>query len=235
MPNAQSDPWSHPPVQTLDPVLRVDVPQRLTNGQILRPLWIVLFALHFHTDDLNRLIPRAQPTAQPAGHDLFQPTELLTILLPRHFPQRQLGRTRESESRTPVGRLADRDGVDALVDPPDPLLAVDVGKGRPRARGLYALRRQLVLCDFDRLHARAEAHSGVGLCDAASHAAQDAGGEVVGAECFGVVLGFGGDEEEDGAFCGRFDPGPGDKTLIDCGRDRCVSNEYPTLSWEERR
>lgn len=68
--------------------------------------------------------------------------------------------------------------------------------------------------DFDGFHAGAEAHGGVGLGDAAGHAAGDAPNEVAGAERFGVVFGFGGDEEEDGAFGGGFDPGPGDKALV---------------------
>jgi len=54
------------------------------------------------------------------------------------------------------------------------------------------------------------------LGEAADHAAGDAGAEGVGAPGAGVEFGFGGDEEEDGAFGGGFDPGPGDETLVDC-------------------
>ena len=71
-----------------------------------------------------------------------------------------------------------------------------------------------MLCDFDGFHAGAEAHCGIGLGDAAGHAAGDAAEEVGGAEGFGVVFCFGGDEEEDGAFGGGFDPGPGDEALV---------------------
>lgn len=71
-----------------------------------------------------------------------------------------------------------------------------------------------MLCDFHGFHARAEAHGGVCLSDAAGHAARDAPDEVGGSEGFGVVFGFGGDEEEDGALSRGFDPGPGDKALV---------------------
>ena len=73
-----------------------------------------------------------------------------------------------------------------------------------------------MLCDFDGLHARAETHCGVGLREAADHAARDTGDEVVGTEGLCVEFGFRGNEEKDGAFGGGFDPGPGDETLVDC-------------------
>jgi hypothetical protein len=73
-----------------------------------------------------------------------------------------------------------------------------------------------VLCDLDRLHARAETHGGVGLCQTADHTTRDTGDEVVRAERLRVELGFGCDEEEDGALRGGFDPGPGDESLVDC-------------------
>ncbi len=68
--------------------------------------------------------------------------------------------------------------------------------------------------DLDGFHAGAEAHCGVCLGDASSHSAGDAADEVIGSEGFGVVFGFGGYEEEDGAFGGSFDPGPGNETLV---------------------
>lgn len=73
-----------------------------------------------------------------------------------------------------------------------------------------------MLCDFDRLHARAESHGRVRLRETTRHATADSRDEVGGAEGFGVEFGFGGYEEEDGAFGGGFDPGPGDETLVDC-------------------
>lgn len=79
----------------------------------------------------------------------------------------------------------------------------------------HARGGELGLGDLHGLHAGAEAHGGVGLRDAAGDAAADAGGEVAGAEGAGVVFGFRGDEEEDRAFGGGFDPGPGDEALVD--------------------
>jgi hypothetical protein len=47
-----------------------------------------------------------------------------------------------------------------------------------------------VLGHLDRLHASAETHGCVGLRQTTSHATNDAGAEVVGAEAPSVVLGF---------------------------------------------
>ena len=71
-----------------------------------------------------------------------------------------------------------------------------------------------MLRDLDRLHASTETHCRVGLCNTTSHATADATHEVAGPERLGVVFGFGGDEKEDGAFGGGFDPGPGNETLV---------------------
>ena len=71
-----------------------------------------------------------------------------------------------------------------------------------------------MLCDLDGFHASTEAHGGVRLGDTAGHSTRDTADEVIGAEGFGVVFGFGGYEEEDGTFCGSFDPSPGDETLV---------------------
>ena len=73
-----------------------------------------------------------------------------------------------------------------------------------------------MLGHLDRLHARAETHGSVSLRETTCHAAGDSRGEVAGAEAAGVVFGFAGDEEEDGAFGRGFDPGPGDEALVDC-------------------
>ena len=73
-----------------------------------------------------------------------------------------------------------------------------------------------MLRHLDGLHARAEPHGRVGLRQTTGHAADYARAEVVGAEGFGIEFGFAGDKEEDGAFGGGFDPGPGDETLVDC-------------------
>lgn len=71
-----------------------------------------------------------------------------------------------------------------------------------------------MFCDFDGFHASAEAHCSVCLGDTSGHATRDTADEVIGSEGFGVEFGFGGYEEEDGTFCGSFDPGPWDETLV---------------------
>jgi hypothetical protein len=73
--------------------------------------------------------------------------------------------TAQTKSRTPVGDLPDGNGVDTLVDTGETLTAVNV-------------------------HESAETHGCVGLRQTTSHATNDAGAEVVGAEAPSVVLGF---------------------------------------------
>jgi hypothetical protein len=62
------------------------------------------------------------------------------------------------------------------------------------------------------------------LCHSTQDTTADAGREVRGAERAGVVFSFGGDEEEDCAFGGGFDPGPGDETLVDCTEENILAN-----------
>ena len=76
-----------------------------------------------------------------------------------------------------------------------------------------------MLRHLHRLHARAESHGRVSLRKTTSHAAQNASREVVCAECLCVVLGFGSDEEEDGALGRGLEPGPWDEALVDCVRE----------------
>jgi len=71
-----------------------------------------------------------------------------------------------------------------------------------------------VFRDLDGFHAGAEAHGGVGLGNAARHAACNSTAKVRGTEGSGVVFGFGSDKEEDGAFGGGFNPCPGNEALV---------------------
>jgi hypothetical protein len=73
-----------------------------------------------------------------------------------------------------------------------------------------------MLCDLDRLHAGTETHGSVGLRKTTGHTTRDTSEEVRRTERLGVVLGLGCDEEEDGTLGGGLDPGPRDKTLVDC-------------------
>lgn len=84
-----------------------------------------------------------------------------------------------------------------------------------------------MLGDLDRLHAGAEAHSRVGLRQTTGHTTRNARREVTSAKGLGVVLGLRGDEEEDGALGGGFDPCPWDQTLVDCRWIVCISSCSP--------
>ncbi len=64
LPNAKPDPRSNTTIQTLEPILRIDVSQRLSNSQVLRSVGIHGFALHFHSNNLDGLIPGAETTTQ---------------------------------------------------------------------------------------------------------------------------------------------------------------------------
>jgi hypothetical protein len=57
-----------------------------------------------------------------------------------------------------------------------------------------------VLGDFDRLHAGAETHGGVGLGDTTSDATEDTTAEFGRASSASIVLGLRCDEEKDGAL-----------------------------------
>ena len=100
----------------------------------------------------------------------------------------------------PIRNLSYRHSIDTLINPLNPLCTIYRHKRRHRARHFLALRRGLVLRHLHGLHARAEAHSRICLRQTTGHTAPDAGEEVRGAGCFGVVFGFGGDEEEDGTL-----------------------------------
>jgi hypothetical protein len=67
-----------------------------------------------------------------------------------------------------------------------------------------------VLGDLDRLHAGAETHGSVGLCDTTGDTTDDATTELIGTEAAGVVFGLGSDEKENGTLGGGLNPGPGD-------------------------
>lgn len=215
LPDTETDTRGDTAVEALHAVLGVDVAEGVADSHLLGAVGILLLALHLDADDLDGLVPGAETTTETAGEDLLPRSELLVGLLASGGADPALGETAETEAGAPVGHLADGDGVDALVDAADALLAVDVHEGGEGGLGLDARRGQLVLGDLDRLHAGAETHGGIGLRDAAGDTTEDATAELVSTGGAGVVLGLGGDEEEDGALGGGLDPGPGDKSLVD--------------------
>jgi len=216
LPNAQTNARGNTPVQTHETVGLVNVPERVTDRHLLGTVGIVLLALHLDADHLDRLVPSRETTTYRRGANLLQRGQLLAVLLARRLADALLGETAETETRAPVGHLADGHGVDALVDAADAFLAVDVHEGGPRTRSRLPRCRQLVLGDLHRLHARAETHGRIRLRNTTRHAADDTATELAGAETASIVLGLRGDEQQDSALGRSLNPGPRDESLVDC-------------------
>lgn len=214
LPDTQSDTRSHTTVKALDTVGLIDILQCLPDGQVLRAVGVISLALHLDTDDLDRLIPSRQATAQTAGKDLFETVQLLRVVLVRDFTDSSLCQPRQSETRTPVCCLADGHGVDTTVDAADTLLPVDIHESRKGGRWFHTGGSHLVLRNFDGLHAGTETHGRVSLGNTTNHTAGDTTAEVVCTKSFGVVFSLGRNEEEDGTLCGSLNPGPGNETLV---------------------
>jgi hypothetical protein len=216
LPNAQPNSRYNTSVQALDPILRVDVPERGAHSHLRWSVRIHRLALHLDSNDLDRLVPGTESTTQSRCQDLLPRAQWPALGLAGHLADALLCQTRQAESGAPVGHLADGNSVDSFVDSADALLAVDVHECGKCAWGLDACLCELGLRDLDCLHAGAESHSGVCLCNSSQYSSADSCCEIAGAEGSGVVFAFGGYEEEDGSLGGGFDPGPWDKTLVDC-------------------
>lgn len=216
LPDGKTDAGSDTTVEASKTVRVVNVAERVADRHLLGAVGVVRLGLHLDADDLDGLVPGGETTTDGGGDNLLAGAELVLLALAGDVADTALGEAAETEAGAPVGHLADGDGVDALVDAADAVLAVNVHKGGKGGLGLDAGRGLLVLGDFDRLHAGAEAHGGVGLGDTTRHAADDAATKLGGAKGAGVVLGLGCDKEEDSALGGGFDPGPGDEALVDC-------------------
>jgi hypothetical protein len=238
LPHTQTDTRHHAAVQAFDTGLPVDVFEGVADGHLLGPVGVFFLALHFYAHDFDGLVPGGETTTKSGGEDLFGRTELdggvflvgdfadagfavgvvlvgLFLILLSSLGG-NLRNTAETEPRTPVGDLSNSNSVDTLVDARNTFAAVDVHESSHSTGSLSTRLDGLVLGHLDGLHACAEAHGRIGLRQTTSHATNDAGAEVVGAEAAGVVLGLGSDEEENGAFGRGFDPGPGNETLVDC-------------------
>lgn len=222
LPDGEANAGSDTTVETGNTVGVVDVAEGVADRHLLGAVGVLSLGLHLDADDLDGLVPGGETTTDGGGDDLLPGGELLLVALAGELADTALGETGETEARAPVGHLANGDGVDALVDTADTLLAVNVHKGGKGGLGRDTRGGELVLGDLDRLHAGAEAHGGVGLGDTTRHAADDAATELGGAKGAGIVFSLGSDEEEDSALGGGFDPSPGDEALVDC-RKRGVS------------
>lgn len=215
LPDAETNARCDTTVQALDTVLRVDVAEGVSDSHLLGTVGVLCLALHFDTNDLNRLVPSAEATTNGGSSNLLDCAELLVLGLASHLLNTVLSKTAETESASPVGHLANGDGVNTLVDTADTFTAVDLHEGLEGRLGLNTTSRELVLGDFHRLHAGAETHGSIGLRNTTGHTTDDATSKFGRAKATGVVLGLGGDEEKNGALGGGFNPSPGDQTLVD--------------------
>lgn len=216
LPDTKTDSRDDTAVQALDTVVGVNVSKGVADSHLLGSVRIVLLALHLHTDDLDGLVPGTETTTETGGDDLLPGCQLLLLRLAGEGADPSLGQTAETETTSPVGHLANGNGVDALVDALDALAAVNVHEGRKGRLGLDAGGSHLVLGDFDRLHTRAETHGGIGLSDTTRDTTEDTTTEFGGTSRAGIVLGLGGDEKKNGALGRSFNPSPWDQALVDC-------------------
>lgn len=193
----------------------VDVPEGVADSHLLGAVGVLLLALHLDADDLDGLVPSRKTTTKGGGENLLPRGQLLSLLLASGLADTLLSKARETETGTPVGHLANGNGVDALVDTADTLAAVDVHEGGPSAGGLLAGGAHLVLGNLDRLHTGAEAHGGIRLRNTANDTTGDTGNEVTGTGGTSTIFGLRGNEEKHGTLGGALNPGPWDKTLVD--------------------
>lgn len=215
LPDTKTNARSDTTVKTTDAVLAVNVAEGVADRHFLGAVRILLLALHLDTDNLNGLVPGAQATTKTGGNNLLVSSELLFAALATDVANPAFGETGQTETGTPVGHLSDGDSVNTLVNTADTVLAVDVHEG-----GKGGLRRNtrsshLVLGDFDSLHAGAEAHGSVSLSNTTGNTTDDTATKLAEAAGASIVLGLGGDEEENGALGGGFNPSPGDEALVD--------------------
>lgn len=239
LPNPQSNPRRNTPVQSFDTILLVNVRESVADGHLRRTVRVDGFGLHFHAHDFDGLVPGRETSSESGGEDSFWGGEFLSFGFTVEgadavFTRRQSDVSRELSSgvpkrkrmlysrnttqpkpRPPISNLPHSNRINSLINPSNSLGAIDPHERRKRARRFDSRFHSLVLRDLHRLHARAESHGRVGLCETARHATADARDKVAGAEGFGVEFSFRGDEEEDGAFGRGFDPGPGDESLVD--------------------
>lgn len=215
LPNAEANAGGHTPVETLDAVLTVDVAESVADSHLLRPVGVLLLALHLDTNDLDGLVPGTETTSDGRGQDLLPGVKLLLVTLASEVADTALSKTAEAEARAPVGHLADGNSVDTLVDATDTLTTVDVHEGSKGRLRLDTRSSLLVFGDLDSLHACAEAHGGVGLSHTTSDTADDTTSELVGSSSASVILGLGRNKEENSTLGRGLNPGPRDKSLVE--------------------
>ena len=214
LPNTQTNTGRNTTVQTLEAVGIVDILERLADGQVLGTVRVLGLALHLNPNNLNRLVPGGQTTADTRGDNLLASAQFLAVLLTGRAADSVFSQSGKTETRTPVGGLTDCDGVDTLVDTTDTFLAVDVHECLPGAGGLDASSGHLVSGDHDSFHAGTESDSRISLRNTTGHTTDDTSTKIRCAKASGIVFGLGCDEEQHGTFGGSLNPGPGNETLV---------------------
>jgi hypothetical protein len=215
LPNSQSNTRNNATVQTLKPILRIDILESITDSHFSRTVWIDRLTLHLNSDDLNRLIPSTETTTKTTGKDLLESAQLGSFFFTCSFANTLFCKTGKTESGTPISHLSDGYRINTLVDTLNTFFAVDIHECSECAWWFDTRGRDLVFCDFDRLHASAESHRGICLCDTSCYSTTDSCCEVTSSEGSRIVFGFRCDEEEDSALSGRLDPGPRNESLVD--------------------
>lgn len=113
-------------------------------------------ATHLNSNDLDRLVPSSKSASNSGSKDLVHSAELLAFLDALDASQRRLGKTSETETRSPVCGLTNGDSVDTLVDTSNTFTSVDIHEDF-KSRSWWASGLDcLVSSDLNSLHARAE-------------------------------------------------------------------------------
>lgn len=190
LPNAETNSRGNTSVEAPDAIVVINVTESVTDRHLLGSVGVVLLALHLDTDDLDRLVPSAETTTESTSKNLLAGRELVALLLAGGRADPALGQSAETETGSPVGHLSDGDSVDSLVDTADTLLVVNAHKGLEGGGRLDTGSGQLVLGDFDRLHAGAETHGGVGLGNTTGDTTKNATAKLRSTHVASVELGL---------------------------------------------
>ncbi|GAO46274.1 hypothetical protein G7K_0507-t1 [Saitoella complicata NRRL Y-17804] len=222
LPNTQPNPGRNTPIQPLHTIILINIPKRTPNRHLRRTIRVSLRTLHLNPNNLNRLIPRTQPTTNNTRSNPFGRRQLFAVFFVRGFTDPAFRETRESDTRAPVCALSDGDGVDAFVDSADSFAAVDVEEGVHRAWGFHACRGDFVAGDFDCFHTCAESHlcrsvtnRRVGLRDTTTHTTEHTRQEGIRTRSLRRILQLTRSKQQHSSLRRSLNPGPWDQTLVE--------------------
>src|SRR6266566_5583177 len=91
LPDTEADARRHAAVQAPEAVGLVDVAERVPDRHLLGPVGVLRLALHLDADDLDGLVPGAEPAAQAAGQDLLGGPQIVAVGLARGAADALLG------------------------------------------------------------------------------------------------------------------------------------------------